>query len=179
MNMLIEAEHEADATAVRELVTRAFVHQAGVAEMVEAIRTSDRYRPGLALVARADDAVVGFVMLSDTDLIDASGNRRQVLTLTPLAVAPQYERRGIGSTLVRYAIAEADHRGEPLLVLEGSPIYYGRLGFRPAATHGIILDLPDSVPLEAAQVFLLTAYDRAISGHVVYPPAIAAISHIP
>lgn len=186
MDVLIEVERESDAAAIHDVVARAFAHQAGVAEMVDAIRASDRYRPGLAFVARAGDcaragdrpgdSVVGFVMLSGTDLVGEAGTRREVLTLTPLAVAPEYERRGIGSALVRHAVAEADQRGEPLVVLEGSPVYYGRLGFRPAAAHGITLDLPDWAPPEAAQVFLLAAYDPVISGHIRYPPAIAALS---
>jgi putative acetyltransferase len=70
----------------------------------------------------------------------------------------------------------ADHCGAPLVVLEGSPHYYGRLGFRPAAAHGITIDLPERAPLEAAQVFLLSAYEPTVRGHVEYPPAIAALS---
>ena len=98
---------------------------------------------GLALVARLDGQVVGFVMLSGTDLVDDDGTRREVLTLTPLAVLPEFQRRGIGLALVAAAIAEADRRREPLVVLEGSPNYYSRLGFRFAPDHGIHIDLPD------------------------------------
>lgn len=144
--------------------------------MVAAIRTSPGYRRGLALVARRGDDIVGFVMLSGTDLIDDDGTRRKVLTLTPLAVAPAYERQGIGSALVRAALDAADLRGEPLVVLEGSPRYYGRLGFRFSQDHGISIDLPTWAPREAAQVFLLSAYDSAVRGYVAYPPAIAAVS---
>ena len=137
--------------------------------MVAAIRASPRFRPGLALVARVGDGVAGFVMLSGTDLVDDAGGRREVLTLTPLAVAPEYERRGIGSALVRAALAEAQRRGEPLVVLEGSPRYYGRLGFKFAPEHGISIDLPDWAR-EGAQVYLLSSYDPRIRGRVEYPP---------
>ena len=142
--------------------------------MVAAIRASPRYRPDLALVARASDQVVGFVMLSGTDLVDDGGGRREVLALTPLAVLPEYEGRGIGSELVRAALVEADHHGEPLVVLEGSPRFYGRLGFVFAPMHGIALDLPNWAPREAAQAFLLSNYDPRVRGRVDYSPAIAA-----
>jgi putative acetyltransferase len=93
-DFVIEAEQDADHAPVDDVVRRAFA-RAEVAEMVAAIRASPRFRPGFALVARVGDTVAGFVMLSGTDLVDA-GVRREVLTLTPLAVAPEYERRGIG-----------------------------------------------------------------------------------
>lgn len=174
--VVIEAERQADADAVEGVVRTAFAHHPEVADMVAAVRASPRYRPGLAFVARADTRVVGFVMLSGTDLADDAGRRREILTLTPLAVLPEWQRRGIGAALVRAALDEADRRGEPLVVLEGSPRYYGRLGFKFAPAYGIAIDLPDWAPREAAQVYLLSSYDPAISGRVEYPPAIAALS---
>jgi putative acetyltransferase len=142
-DFVVEAEQFLDQAAVDGVVRRAFAHRPEVADMVAAIRVSPRYRPGLALVARVGHQVVGFVMLSGTDVVDDAGTRREVLTLTPLAVLPEYERRGIGSALVRAAVEEADRRGEPLVVLEGSPRYYGRLGFKSAPAHGISIELPD------------------------------------
>lgn len=129
---MIAAEQAADHGQIDDVVRRAFAPRDEVAAMVRAIRASPRYRPGLAMVARVDERVAGFVMVSGTDLVDDDGARHEVLTLTPLAVAPEYHGRGIGSALVRAVLAEADRQGEPLVVLEGSPIYYGRLGFTPA-----------------------------------------------
>jgi putative acetyltransferase len=169
-----EAPEDCDAIAI--VIRRAFQRQPAVADMVAAIRRSSRYRPALAFVAHCASELVGFVMLSGTDLVDRNGVRREVLTLTPLAVRPDHQRRGIGSALVSAALHAAERRGEPLVVLEGSPGYYGRLGFRFAGDHGITIDLPDWAPGEAAQVFFLQAYDPAVRGHVQYPPAIADVT---
>jgi putative acetyltransferase len=173
--LIIEPERPDDAERVDAVVRAAFERPA-VSEMVAAIRRSPRYRPELTFVARLRGDVVGFVMLSGTDLVDGGGARRAVLTLTPLAVAPAHQRRGIGSGLVRAALGAAERAGEPLVVLEGSPHYYGRLGFRCAADFGIVLALPDWVPPEAAQVFVLPAYQPNLQGQIDYPPAIAALS---
>jgi putative acetyltransferase len=175
-DVLIQSEQPADYAAVADVVRRAFVDEPQAVGMVSAIRKSSRYRSGLAFVARADDQVVGFGMLSGTDLVDDDGTSRDVLTLTPLAVLPEFQRRGIGSALVGAAITEADRRREPLIVLEGSPHYYGRLGFRFAPDFGIYIDLPDWAPREAAQVYPLLNYDPRARGRVEYPPAIAALS---
>lgn len=176
MGALIQTERAADHTAVADVVRRAFVDEPQVVGMVAAIRESSRYRSGLAFVARVEAEIVGFVMCSGTDLVDEQAVIRDVLTLTPLAVVPEFQRRGIGSALVGAAISEADRRHEPLIVLEGSPHYYGRLGFRFAPDFGIHVDLPDWAPREAAQVYPLSSYDPQVRGHVVYPPAIAALA---
>jgi putative acetyltransferase len=69
-------------------------------------------------------------------------------------------------------------RGEPLVVLEGSPVYYARLGFEYSVPLGITITLPSWAPAEAAQLLRLRGYDPAIKGHVEYPPAFdAATKH--
>jgi putative acetyltransferase len=102
--------------------------------------------------------------------------RHDVLTLSPLAVAPDRQRHGIGSALVRAVLAAADLAGGGLVTLEGSPTFYGRLGFRPAAAAGVTMHLPDWAPPEAAQVFLLSGYRSAVRGRLVYPPAFDAVT---
>ena len=77
----------------------------------------------------------------------------------------------MGTELVGAAVEEARRLGVPALFLEGSPAYYSRSGYEPAAAYGITMDLPDWAPTEAAQVLRLPAYDPAWRGHVVYPPA--------
>jgi putative acetyltransferase len=175
VNVIIEPERSGDVLAIRELVRRAFHHHPSVADLVELIRASPHYVAELSLVARADRDVVGFVMLSHADVVEPSGARHDVLTLSPLAVAPDHERRGIGSALVAAGLSAADGTGAGLVTLEGSPTYYGRLGFRFAPDFGIRIDLPRWAPPEAAQVYVLAAYDSAVRGKLEYPPAFAAI----
>jgi putative acetyltransferase len=175
VDVIIEPERPEDLLAIRDLVRRAFDHHPSVADLVELIRTSPQYVAELSLVARSGRDVVGFVMLSHADVVEPSGARHDVLTLSPLAVAPDHERRGIGSALVRAGLMAADETGAGLVVLEGSPTYYGRLGFRFAPDVGITIDLPEWAPPHAAQVHLLTAYDATVRGRLEYPPAFAAI----
>jgi putative acetyltransferase len=109
-------------------------------------------------------------MVSHTELHDGP-TVRVVATLSPLAVAPDRHGEGIGGALVRAVLARSDELGEPMVVLEGAPAYYGRFGFEPAAAHGIHIDLPSWAPPEAAQVMRLERHDPAWRGRVVYPPA--------
>lgn len=175
-DLRIAPETPADQAGVHDVVRRAFAHHPAVADLVDLIRASPQFVPGLSLVARRGSAVVGHVMLSHTDLVDDDGVRREVLTLSPLAVEPEHQGQGIGSALVVEGLRRAAVTDEPLVTLEGSPRYYPRLGFDPSTEHGIRIDLPDWAPPEASMVYLLPAYDPAFRGRVEYPPAFAAVA---
>lgn len=176
--VVIEAERIEDGSAIDAVLRRAFHAQPAVADLVVAIRASEPYEAGLALVARRGAEVVGFVMISHAELVEASGAHHDVLTLSPLAVHPDHERRGIGSALVRAALVRADARTElpRLVTLEGSPRFYRRLGFEFGPDHGVSFDLPEWAPAEAGQVHRLTGYDPAVRGRVRYPPAFALVA---
>jgi putative acetyltransferase len=165
----VRPETEADFEAIGEVVRRAFDSEVEE-RLVRDIRASEYYIPELALVARSDDRVVGHVMVSHTDL-DTDGVRERIAMLSPLAVHPDFQSEGIGGRLVRDVIERTDARGEALIVLEGSPLYYPRFGFRYSVPEGIVIHLPDWAPPEAAMMIPLTAYRPELRGTVVYPPA--------
>jgi putative acetyltransferase len=170
----IRPETAGDASAIHDVVAAAFGSEAE-ASLVEAIRASPEYRPDMALVAVLHDEVVGHVMISGAALHERERQHR-VVTLSPLAVAPHAQGRGIGTRLVRAVTERADRAGEPLVLLEGDPRYYGRFGFEHAAPFGIEFTLPSWAPPEAAQVLRLRAYDARIRGRVVYPPAFDGVT---
>jgi putative acetyltransferase len=171
----IQPETVGDAGVVRAVLLAAFVDQPVVVDLVELIRASPEYVPELALVARVSEDVVGFVMLSHASLVSDAGERHRILTLSPLAVAPAWQGRGIGSALVRAGLDAAERLGEPLVVLEGSPRYYPRFGFRDSREFGIVIQLPAWAPPEAGMVYRLPGYHPRLRGRVVYPPAFAVL----
>jgi putative acetyltransferase len=161
----IRAETPEDREAIRRVNDGAFGGKVE-GKIVDAIRASDRFVPELSLVAVADENIVGHVISSYVDLVPDTG---RVLQVGPLAVLPSHQRRGIGSALMVETIRIADERGEPLLLIEGSPAYYGRFGFRRADERGI------EPPPEArgAQYFMLrplATYESSYRGRAIYPP---------
>jgi putative acetyltransferase len=137
-----------------------------VAELVDALRRDDP--DALALVSEDADQVVGHIMFSRA-LLDAPRRQVGVQTLSPLAVTPEWQGRGIGSALVRDGLRRMDARGVPLVFLEGDPRYYSRLGFLPALDHDFrkpSLRVPD----EGFQVVKLSAYEPWMTGTFVYSP---------
>jgi putative acetyltransferase len=168
-DVTIRAERAADIAAIAEAVGEAF-RSAAEPRLVELLRASENFVPEWSLVAELDARVVGHGMVTYVPIRDGESEHR-IASLSPLAVAPDLQGRGIGSALVRAVAARVDDAGEPLIVLEGSPVYYGRFGFEYSAPHGIEINLPEWAPPEAAQVLRLRNYDPSIRGLVVYPPA--------
>jgi putative acetyltransferase len=168
--LALRPEEPADHPAIARVVEAAFGSPTE-ARLVEDIRASPEFVPELALVAVLDGEVVGHTMVSGATLHTDDGRRHPIVMLSPLAVAPEQQGQGIGSALVREVVDRADRRGEPFVVLEGSPDYYGRLGFEPASLHGMVLPLPSWARAEAAQVVRLTNDDPDLTGRVVYPAA--------
>jgi putative acetyltransferase len=168
----IRDECEADHAAVRHVHSRAFGEPEGtvVADLVDDLRRALSAEGGLSLVATdGDDAsarVVGHVMFT-RNLLDAPARLVDVLVLSPLGVLPQYQRRGIGTALIREGLHRLTGRGVPAVFLEGDPAYYRRHGFVPAGDLGLrkpSLRIPDA----AFQVRLLPAYEAWMSGTLVY-----------
>src|SRR5262249_317859 len=57
--------------------------------------------------------------------------------LAPMAVLPEFQRRGIGSALVRAGIERLRKSRCPFVIVVGHPNYYPRFGFVPASTYGL------------------------------------------
>jgi putative acetyltransferase len=164
-DVTIRAERSGEEPAVRALVERAF-GDAVVGELVDALRASWGWADGLSFVAERDEALVGHILFTRSWL-DAPHRLVEILVLSPLSVAPEHRRGGIGARLVREGLARLDERPEPLVVLEGSPAYYARFGFRPAGALG--LRRPSTrIPPDAFQAIALPAHEPWMTGSVVY-----------
>lgn len=164
---LVRAERDDDHDIIRTVVALAFDPDDQVAGLVDALRASPAFLPGLSLVATVDDAVVGHVLLTAAELVDERAARHRVLVLSPLSVLPRQQRRGTGAALVREALARADAEGEELVVLQGSPRYYPRFGFRDSRTLGISMALPEWAPPEAGMACPLSTYRPSTRGRLV------------
>jgi predicted N-acetyltransferase YhbS len=91
------------------------------------------YLPRFSIVAVLDGEVVGHV-ISTRGWVD----HHELLGLGPIGVTPRLQRKGIGSALMKETIARANDAGESGIVLLGSPEYYPRFGFVPAASLGVL-----------------------------------------
>ncbi len=165
--MELREELPGDKESVREIHVRAFGDRGPVvADLVDSLRETITPTDGLSLVAERGGQIVGHVMFTRS-LLDAPRRLVEVQVLSPLAVMPDYHKRGIGSALVRQGLKAIAERAVPLVFLEGDPAYYSRFGFAPGCDLGFrkpSLRIPD----RAFQAIRLPEYEAWMTGTLVY-----------
>lgn len=171
MDWRVRRTRASDFADVHDVVASAFGRD-DEARLVDRLRASDAWLPGLALVARPPGehrgSIVGFAALSRVTV-----GGRPALALAPVAVAPEWQQRGAGSALVRTGIARASQRRERLILVLGDPRYYGRFGFVAATTMGIHGPYDDAGP--AFQALGLPGAGPVPSGLAIYPDLFAGL----
>ena len=80
----------------------------------------------LSLVGVMGQSIRGHVVFT---MCGIAGRPDRVALLGPLAVASAWQRRGIGSAMVRAGMDRLDRVGVTRVYVLGDPAYYGRLGF--------------------------------------------------
>jgi putative acetyltransferase len=166
--VLIRPELLGDVEDIRAVHAAAF-HRPDSADdpreawLVDELRASDAWMDRLSLVAVEGGAVVGHVACTRAVI---EPGQHPVLGLAPLGVRPDCQGRGIGQALVRAVVSAADALGEPLVALVGSPDYYARFGFEPAADLGIEPTVAQWRP--HFQALRLTGYEPSLQGTFQY-----------
>jgi putative acetyltransferase len=122
----IREEGYRDDAAIRVVLRAAFGREEE-GKLVDRLRSD-----GLlvaSLVAEEDGQVVGHAAFSELR-VDTQDGRLAAVALAPVAVLPQFQRRGIGSELVRAGLVLCRERFRPLAIVVGDPRFYWRFGFR-------------------------------------------------
>ncbi|MGH6762449.1 MAG: GNAT family N-acetyltransferase [Phyllobacterium sp.] len=130
--------------AAREILLDRAMGEGRRRKSSEKLRKGRMPSAGLAFVARAaDGALLATVRLWDVQAgFNAACKPVKALLLGPLAVDPSAEGRGIGSALMRHAIAQAKRLGHGAVILVGDPEYYSRFGFSVEKTAGLAMPGP-------------------------------------
>lgn len=171
MNVIIRQETESDYQAVFDLIEESFrteVYSDHKEQfLVERLRKSAAFVPALSLVAAVEKKIVGYILLTKIKI----KNSKQFfasLALAPVAVLPQYQKKGIGSQLIGAAHKKAKAIGFKSIVLLGHQDYYPKFGYEQADKFEIVL--PFEVPKENCfAIELENGSLDGVSGTVEYP----------
>lgn len=122
-NIEIRESMQADLPAIEALYPGAFPDE----DLLPLVRDLLREATvALSLVGTIDSRLVGHVIFTRCSVAESSD--RSAL-LGPLAVEPAWQRRGIGSAIVRNGLRRLKDEGVSQVFVLGDPAYYGRLGF--------------------------------------------------
>jgi len=106
------------------------------AEAMLVNRLRDNGGVTLSLVAEFEGYIVGHILFSPVT-IDTQKGDVSVVGLAPLAVLPEFQKKGIGAMLIREGLAILKRAGHHAVVVLGHPGYYPKFGFMRSTLFGI------------------------------------------
>jgi len=164
--MIIRKETVADIEAITQVTIAAFktlqISNQTEQFIIKALRNANALT--ISLVAEVDGRVVGHIAFSPVTISDGSPNW---YGLGPVSVLPEYQKQGIGESLVNKGLSLLKAMGGRGCALVGDPAYYQRFGFRniPDLVH-------EGIPQE---VFLALPFTEKVpQGMVIFHEAFLA-----
>ena len=134
MDIMIRQETENDYRAVEEVTREAFwnLYFPGCIEhyLVHQMRDHADFLRGFDFVAECDGKIVGNIMYTKAWLVDEQGKEMEILSFGPISVLPAYQRKGIGSALIKHTKDMAIRAGVKAIVILGDPHNYCKHGFK-------------------------------------------------
>ena len=140
-----------DRSSVLGIHRRAFGHGKEAA-LVDALLDDPTSQPMLSLLALENNVPAGHILFTRARFKNR-GESPLMHILAPLAVAPEFQRAGVGGTLIREGVARLTEAGSVMLFVLGHKEYYPRHGFLPHATRAGF-DAPYPIPEEASEYWM-------------------------
>jgi len=126
--IVIRSETDADIDAIAEVTTAAFktleVSNQTEQFIIEALRAA--HALAISLVAVVGGGVVGHIAFSPVTISDGTPNW---YGLGPVSVLPEYQRQGIGTTLMEEGLSRLKYLNASGCCVVGHPDYYRKFGF--------------------------------------------------
>lgn len=151
-----------DLAAIESLYPEAFPDEDLLPLVRELLRASSSR---LSLLGTVDGLLVGHVIFTKCHVAESAGPDA---LLGPLAIAPAWQRRGIGSAVIRAGLRHLEDAGVTQVYVLGDPRYYGRLGFRTESRVTPPYELPPDWA-GAWQSQSLVAAAKSRSGKLLLP----------
>lgn len=129
--------------------------QAEEADLVDRLRDQNAHL--LSLIAEVDGQVAGHILF--TRMWIRSGETRvSAVALAPLAVLPEYQRRGVGTALTNEGLRRLRGMQERIVLVVGHKEYYPRFGFSRESAERL------STPFPTDSFFALELVPGALDG---------------
>ena len=171
MEVSIRQEVKSDHPIVFNLIEEAFAQekQSDHREqfLVVRLRKSNSFIPELSLIAEKGKEIIGHLLMTKIQITNEV-DTFESLALAPVCVIPKYQKKGIGTLLIKHAHIVARELGYKSVVLIGHSKYYPRFGYKLTKEYNI--DLPFEAPDENCMALeLIEGGLNGVSGIVKYP----------
>ena len=138
---VIRLEKEEDYASTENLVREAFwnVYRPGCCEhyVLHELRSYPDFVRELDLVMTESGRLIGQTVSVKAVIHSDDGREIPVLTMGPVCIAPDLQRKSLGKRLVTSSLDKARELGFGAVLLEGNIGFYGKCGFDYATGYGI------------------------------------------
>lgn len=133
------------------------------ADLVRMLLNDPSAKPLLSLLAFDKNRAVGHILFTKAKLSGAN-DTVPIVILAPLAIVPDFQKKGIGGKLIEQGLALLSQNQIDLVFVLGHPEYYPRFGFIPAGRLGF--EAPYPIPAEHADAWMVQALRPGVFGTV-------------
>lgn len=141
---IIRLETEKDYREVENLAREAFWNLSvpGCHEhyFVHILREHKDFLPELDYVIEADGKIIGSIMYTKAKLIDEKGLEKPVLTMGPICIHPDYQRKGYGKVLLEYTFSKVKALGYDTIINFGNPDNYVARGYKSCKRYNVCFE---------------------------------------
>ncbi len=140
-DILIRRECNRDYKAVENLVRESFwnIYKPGCTEhyVLHCMRKNPDFVPELDFVMLRGGEIIGQNIFVRANITADDGRKIPVMSMGPICISPEYQRKGYGKNLLDYSLSKASDFGCGALCFEGNINFYGRSGFTYARNFGL------------------------------------------
>ena len=159
--MLIRETTDADINDILMIERLAFKRDVEV-NFTRDLLVDPSAKPLLSLLAFVEGKPVGHILFSKAHVENTPHLKASFLA--PLAVIPEFQKRGIGGNLIKEGLQLQTQSGIDLVFLLGHPTYYPKFGFISAAKAGFETTYP--IPPEHFEAWMVKVLRPNIIGTI-------------
>ena len=107
---------------------------------IHVMRSHEAFLPELGYVLESDGKIIGSIMYTKAKLADEKGNEKQILSMGPLCIHPDYQRKGYGKALLEHTFEKAIEMGYDTVITFGNPDNYVARGYKSCKKYNVCFE---------------------------------------
>ena len=107
---------------------------------IHVMRSHEAFVPELGFVLEADGKIIGSIMYTKAKLVDENGTEKRILSMGPLCIHPDHQRKGYGKALLLHTFEKAVELGYDTVVNFGNPDNYVARGYKSCKKYNVCFE---------------------------------------